>query len=146
MSGLRSGQVAAAAGVNPQTLRYYERRGLLPSPGRTPGGHRLYPAETVTRLQMIKAAQRLGFTLEEVAGILAGGARRRGGRRAGLRERTRAKLGDVEARIAELSAIAETLRQALAAGCDDLAACAREPRCPLPFGGTPAAGPEPPAR
>lgn len=51
MSGLRSGQVADAAGVNPQTLRYYERRGLLAEPERSLGGHRLYPPETVTVLR-----------------------------------------------------------------------------------------------
>jgi hypothetical protein len=67
--GLRSGQVAQAAGVNLQTLRYYERRGLLTPPQRTPGGHRLYAPEAVTLLRVIKAAQRLGFTLEEVADL-----------------------------------------------------------------------------
>jgi MerR family mercuric resistance operon transcriptional regulator len=60
MSTLRSSQVAAAAGVNVQTLRYYERRGLLSEPQRSLGGHRLYPPEAVTTLQVIKAAQRLG--------------------------------------------------------------------------------------
>ncbi|MFD0803890.1 MerR family transcriptional regulator, partial [Streptomonospora algeriensis] len=81
MSGpvLRSGQVAEAAGVNLQTLRYYERRGLLAEPQRSNGGHRLYPPEAVTVLRVIKAAQRLGFTLQEVADLLeAGAARRRG--------------------------------------------------------------------
>ncbi|WP_281280939.1 MerR family DNA-binding transcriptional regulator [Actinocorallia herbida] len=58
--GLRSGELAAAAGVNAQTLRYYERRGLLAEPERTLGGHRLYPAAAVTVLRVIKAAQRLG--------------------------------------------------------------------------------------
>jgi MerR family mercuric resistance operon transcriptional regulator len=57
-SGLRTGQIAEAAGVNQQTLRYYERRGLLAEPDRSPGGHRLYPPETVTVLRVIKAAQR----------------------------------------------------------------------------------------
>lgn len=52
--GLRSGELAAAAGVNVQTLRYYERRGLLDEPDRTLGGHRLYPSETVTVLRVIK--------------------------------------------------------------------------------------------
>lgn len=70
MSGLRTGQVAAAAGVNVQTLRYYERRGLLASPDRSLGGHRVYPEQTVTVLRVIKAAQKLGFTLEEVAELL----------------------------------------------------------------------------
>ena len=55
-AGLRSGELAAAAGVNVQTLRYYERRGLLAEPDRTLGGHRVYPAETVTVLRVIKAA------------------------------------------------------------------------------------------
>jgi MerR family mercuric resistance operon transcriptional regulator len=70
VSGLRSGEVARAAGVNPQTLRYYERRGLLSEPERTLGGHRVYRAEAVTVLRVIKAAQRLGFTLDEVAELL----------------------------------------------------------------------------
>nr|WP_231929877.1 MerR family transcriptional regulator [Micromonospora inositola] len=62
--------MAAAAGFNPQTLRYYERRGLLAVPSRSPGGHRVYPPETVALLRVVKAAQRLGFTLDEVAGLL----------------------------------------------------------------------------
>ncbi|MGC4897130.1 MerR family DNA-binding transcriptional regulator [Micromonospora sp. DT31] len=57
---LRSGQLADAVGVTVQTLRYYERRGLLAEPRRSPGGHRLYPAETVTLLRVVKAAQRPG--------------------------------------------------------------------------------------
>lgn len=72
-SGLRSGEVASAAGVNPETLRYYERRGLLAEPDRSLGGHRLYPSETVTVLRVIKTAQRLGFTLDEVADLLKAG-------------------------------------------------------------------------
>jgi MerR-like DNA binding protein len=51
---LRSGQLAEAAGVNLQTVRYYERRGLLAKPERSLGGHRLYPAETVTVLKVIR--------------------------------------------------------------------------------------------
>ncbi|TDE22116.1 MerR family transcriptional regulator [Actinomadura sp. 6K520] len=139
-AGLRSGQVAAAAGVNPQTLRYYERRGLLDRPVRTPGGHRVYPRETVTLLRVIKTAQRLGFTLDEVAALLEPGTARRrpgpggpDGTGAGLADRARSKLAEVEARIEELSAVAATLRSALAAGCDDLVACSAEPACPLPF-------------
>jgi DNA-binding transcriptional MerR regulator len=101
--GLRSGQVAAAAGVNVETLRYYERRGLLAEPGRSPGGHRMYPREAVTVLRVIKAAQRLGFTLDEVADLLDVGRHRhrsapgRRARDAGLQERAQAKLVEVEA-------------------------------------------------
>ncbi len=133
MSGLRSGQVADAAGVNLQTLRYYERRGLLADPVRTLGGHRLYPPETVTVLKVIKTAQRLGFTLEEVAELLETAQHRHGHRDAGLQERARLKLIEVEQRIDDLQVIRTTLRQALDAGCDDLMACANQPCCPLPF-------------
>lgn len=68
--GLRSGELAAAAGVNVQTLRYYERRGLLDEPDRTLGGHRVYAPDAVIVLRVIKAAQRLGFTLDDVADLL----------------------------------------------------------------------------
>jgi DNA-binding transcriptional MerR regulator len=139
--GLRSGQVAAAAGVNIETLRYYERRGLLSEPDRSPGGHRLYDAEAVTTLRVIKAAQRLGFTLDEVADLLDVGRRSHASRHrrrvrdadTGLQQRARAKLTEVEERIADLHTIRETLRAALDAGCDDLVACASNDCCPIPF-------------
>jgi len=125
--GLRSGQ-------NLQTLRYYERRGLLAEPDRSPGGHRLYPPEAVTVLRVIKAAQRLGFTLEEISDLLEAGRHRHGrDPDAGLQTRARDKLADVEAKIADLTVIAGTLRTALDAGCDDLIDCANSPHCPLPF-------------
>jgi MerR family mercuric resistance operon transcriptional regulator len=134
MSGLRSGQAARAAGVNRQTLRYYERRGLLAKPQRTPGGHRLYPAEIVTVLRVIKAAQRLGFTLAEIAALLEAGRHRHDSREgAGLRPRAAAKLTEVEAKIADLTVLADTLRSVLAAGCADLIDCAGQPHCPVPF-------------
>lgn len=134
MSGLRSSEVAAAAGVNPQTLRYYERRGLLAEPERTLGGHRLYPAEAVTVLRVIKAAQGLGFTLDEVADLLDAGQHRHGlNPDAGLRVRARTKLAEVEAKIADLQVIADTLRAAVDVGCDDLVECAGQPCCPIPF-------------
>ena len=134
-SGLRSGEVARAAGVNQQTLRYYERRGLLAEPARSAGGHRMYPPDAVTTLRVVKAAQRLGFTLDEVADLLAVGRHHhgRGRRPAGLRARARAKLDEVDARIADLTVIRERLMAALDAGCDDLATCAASERCPIPF-------------
>jgi DNA-binding transcriptional MerR regulator len=139
--GLRSGQVATAAGVNVETLRYYERRGLLAEPHRSPGGHRLYDADSVTTLRVIKAAQRLGFTLEEVAELLEVGRHRhrpRGARTvpatdAGLQARAQAKLAEVEERITDLITIRDNLRAALDAGCDDLIACAGTDCCPIPF-------------
>lgn len=131
---LRSGQVADAAGVNLQTLRYYERRGLLAEPTRSPGGHRLYPPEAVTVLRVIKSAQRLGFTLQEISDLLEAGRHRHGQNPDdGLQARARDKLIDVEAKIADLAVIAASLRSALDAGCDNLIDCAHTPTCPLPF-------------
>ena len=131
--GLRSGELAAAAGVNVQTLRYYERRGLLDEPDRTSGGHRLYAPEAVTVLRVIKAAQRLGFTLDDVAELLEAGHHRHKRRVGdGLQARAAAKLAEVEAKLADLAVIRDTLRAALAAGCDDLMACAGSHCCPLP--------------
>jgi DNA-binding transcriptional MerR regulator len=132
--GLRSGELATAAGVNPQTLRYYERRGLLAEPDRTLGGHRMYPPETVTVLRVIKAAQRLGFTLDDVAELLEAGRHHHGRRvKDGLQAHAAAKLAEVESKLADLTIIRDTLRAALAAGCDDLMTCAETDCCPLPF-------------
>jgi len=64
------GQVASGAGVNVQTVRYYERRGLLPKAPRTAGGYRTYDTEAVARLRFIKRAQDLGFSLEEITELL----------------------------------------------------------------------------
>ena len=108
---LRSGELADAAGVNHQTLRYYERRGLLPEPERSPGGHRLYPAEALTTLRVIKTAQRLGFTLDEVAELVDLGQHRHGRRRdRSLQTRAAAKLTEIETKIAHLQLIAASLR------------------------------------
>jgi MerR family transcriptional regulator, mercuric resistance operon regulatory protein len=147
-TGLRSGELAAAAGVNVQTLRYYERRGLLDEPDRTIGGHRMYPAETVTVLRVIKAAQRLGFTLGDVAELLEAGHHHSRRDRDGLPARAAAKLVEVEAALADLAVVRDTLRAALDAGCDDLMTCAESEYCPLPFvelgGGTPRSRKRPP--
>ena len=133
VGALRSGELANAAGVNLQTLRYYERRGLLAEPRRSPGGHRLYPPDSLTLLRVIKTAQRLGFTLDEVADLVDLGRHRHGSAEGGLRARAATKLSEVETRIADLQVIAATLRSAIDAGCDDLTACASSSCCPLPF-------------
>jgi DNA-binding transcriptional MerR regulator len=135
---LRIGELADAAGVNQQTLRYYERRGLLAAPDRSPGGHRLYPVEAVTTLRVIKAAQRLGFTLDEIADLVEVG-RHHHSRRPdrGLQAGATVKLAQIEAKIADLQVMAQTLRTAVDAGCDDLAACAASSCCPLPFADLP---------
>lgn len=129
-AGLRSGEVAERAGVNLQTLRYYERRGLLAEPGRSNGGHRLYPPDTVALLQVIKAAQRLGFTLDEVADLLDAGRRRRPS--ADLRERAISKIVEIDQRIADLTTIRATLTEVVDARCDSLTNCTCTD-CPIPY-------------
>jgi MerR family mercuric resistance operon transcriptional regulator len=66
---MRIGQVAAEAAVNVQTLRYYERRGLLPATARRASGYREYDPTAVSRVRFIKHAQALGFTLEDIGGL-----------------------------------------------------------------------------
>lgn len=129
-AALRSGQVAQAVGVNVETLRYYERRGIIAEPDRSLGGHRLYSEETVTTLRGIKAAQGLGFTLDEVAELLEASQHHHG---AGLQSRTEAKLAEVDQKIADLNMIRASLVEARDAGCDDLVQCANSDCCPIPF-------------
>lgn len=69
-SGITIGTLAKTAGVNVETIRYYQRRGLLPEPERPYGSIRRYGKSDVQRLSFIKTAQRLGFSLDEIAGLL----------------------------------------------------------------------------
>jgi DNA-binding transcriptional MerR regulator len=130
MAGLRTGEVAQRAGVNIQTLRYYERRGLIARPFRTVGGHRSYPPDTVTLIGVIKAAQRLGFTLDEVAVLLEAGHHRRPG--PSLRQRAVEKIAEVDRKMADLAAIRASLAEVVSAECDSLTDCTCSP-CPIPF-------------
>jgi DNA-binding transcriptional MerR regulator len=126
---LRTGEVAKLAGVNIQTLRYYERRGLIAEPERSPGGHRTYRADVVALLGVIKAAQRLGFTLDEVAELLDTRGRRHP--TPDLQERAARKLAEVEQKMHDLGTIRESLRQVIAARCDSLTHCTCQD-CPIP--------------
>jgi DNA-binding transcriptional MerR regulator len=78
LHALRSGEVANATGLSSDTLRHYEKLGLLAAPMRSQKGYRLYPPETVARVQMIRSAVRVGFSLAELVGVFkerrAGGA------------------------------------------------------------------------
>jgi DNA-binding transcriptional MerR regulator len=121
VTGLRTGELAERAGVNVQTLRYYERRGLLESPPRRPSGQREYPEVAVRLLRTIKAAQRLGFTLAEIEELLALSEHRRG--TGELRRRARLKVAEVDARIGQLQQVRERLLTVVAADCDSLTDC-----------------------
>ena len=123
---LTIGQVATAADVNIQTIRYYERRGLFPTPKRTAAGYRQYADEAVARLRFIKHAQDLGFSLNEVQDLL--GLRvRHGAACDAVERRTRQKIEVVQQRIRDLQRMKRTLER-LASAC-----AARRPTddCPI---------------
>lgn len=120
------GQLAAAAGVNVQTVRYYERRGFFPPTQRTRTGYRQYAGDALARLRFIRHAQTLGFSLDEITELLA--LRVRHGAGCGAVERkTRRKIALVEHRIRDLEQLKVTLER-LAAACQ-----ARQPTqdCPI---------------
>ena len=107
--------------------------GVLRPPQRTLGGHRLYSPDAVMVRRVIKAAQRLGFTLEEISELIEVGRHHHGKADAGLQARAGEKLREVESRIAGLQEIRATLKATLDAGCDDIVQCAGSDCCPLPF-------------
>lgn len=123
---LTIGELASRAGVNIQTVRYYERRGLMPKPARTRSGYRQYQPEAVDRLRFIRRAQGLGFSLEEIAELLALRVRHLSACGA-VEARAREKVAVVERKIDELQRMKDTLER-LAAACQ-----AREPtsECPI---------------
>lgn len=123
---LTIGRIAAAAEVNVQTVRYYERRGLLAAPQRTASGYRQYAEDAVARLQFIKRAQELGFSLKEIQGLLALRVRH-GSACDAVERRTRQKIALVERKIEDLQRIRRTLEQ-LAGAC-----ATRQPteECPI---------------
>lgn len=123
---LSIGQVAHQAGVNIQTLRYYERRGLLASPERTDAGRRQYPAETVRLIRFIKRAQDLGFTLKEVEELIAL-RQTRGRDRARVRRLATEKLADVDEKIGRLRAI----RKAVSTLVESCACQGEALECPI---------------
>ena len=118
---MRIGEVARRAGVNVETLRYYERRGLLDEPPRGINGHRDYDEATVRFVKAVKEAQRLGFTLEEIAEH----ARLTGVGRAheAVRTRVAQKLDEIDERIASLRRVREELARVVGCACDSLDHC-----------------------
>jgi DNA-binding transcriptional MerR regulator len=118
---VRIGEVAERAGVNVETLRYYERRGLLPEPVRSPSGHRAYDEEAVRFVRAIKETQSLGFTLAEIEEYLR--LIRRQNPSAAMRGRVAAKIDEVDEKIASLRRVREELGRVLGCACDSLDRC-----------------------
>ncbi len=107
---LTIGRLARAAGVGVETIRYYQQRGLLPVPDRV-GSYRHYPLTLIQRIRFIKRAQELGFSLQDIGGLLS---LEDGRDRQAIREIAAARLEQIEAKLADLGRMRSTLSHVLA--------------------------------
>ena len=127
MKSLTIGKLAKDAGVNLETVRYYERRGLLPKPPRsTSSGYRQFPEDAARRLRFIRRAQELGFSLAEIGELLSLRVSRTSTSGA-IRARTEAKIADIDSKIRTLESMKKSL-QRLTKACDG---CAPMADCPI---------------
>lgn len=108
MAAMKISEVAEQGGVNRQTIRYYEREGLLPEPPRLASGYRIFPSQTVRRVRFIKRAQELGFSLAEIRELLTLRVDRKRDR-AAVRTIAHAKLSQIDEKIRSL----EVMKRAL---------------------------------
>ncbi|HEX6999627.1 MAG TPA: heavy metal-responsive transcriptional regulator [Gammaproteobacteria bacterium] len=118
------GRLATVAGVNIDTVRYYERSGLLPPPRRRSSGYREYGAADVARLRFIRRAKELGFTLEEIRELLALSSDAQGDMQE-VKSKAQARLRQVERKIAELQRVRRGLERLIEAcpGRGELRSC-----------------------
>lgn len=124
MNGLTIGQLAHQADVNVETVRFYERRGLIEDPPRRASGYRQYPQTVVDRLRFIRRAKELGFTLDEIGELLVLRSHPAENRDR-ARAQARAKIADIERRIEDLTRMKQAL-SSLAEACqrgDDTEDC-----------------------
>ncbi len=124
METLTISRLARQGGVNLETIRYYERQGLLPKPPRTPAGYRMFPQEAARRLRFIRRSQELGFSLGEIRDLLSL-RMKPGARRADVRARADAKIADIEQKIRALQGMKKALcgLSERCDGCGSLAEC-----------------------
>ena len=109
---LRSGELARLAGVSTDTLRHYERKGLLARPRRSANGYREYPASDLDRVRLVRGALGIGFSLDELARVFS--VRDRGGAPCHqVRALAGTKLTEVETQLGELTALRDELRRLL---------------------------------
>ena len=116
MAALTIGQLAKRAGVGVETIRFYEREGLLDEPERLPSGYRQYAADVVERVKFLRHAQRLGFTLKDAKDLLELKNDPTADRR-DVRDKASKKLADIEQKIRELESMRDDLSR-LIAECD----------------------------
>jgi|SRR5215472_13226839 len=107
------GELSQRTGCNIETIRYYERIGLLPQPQRSAGRYRRYDTDDVARLRFVRRARQLGFTLDDIRALLRLAGSKGRHVRAEARELATAHLLDVRAKIADLQAMERTLADAI---------------------------------
>jgi len=124
MNTHKIGHAAKQAGFSVGTVRYYEREGLLNLAYRSDAGYRLYSDADIARLQFIRKAKSLGFTLEDIAELLR--LQDGGGSQAQVRERVRERLTDLDHKILHLTVIRDALAtlEHQCSGCGPIAGCA----------------------
>lgn len=110
MGSLTIGQVAKKAQVNVETVRYYERRGLIPKPPRRASGYRQYSEETIKRIRFIKHAKDLGFSLREILELLSLRVDAKT-TCADIKNKTEAKILDIDAKISNLQRMRKALKK-----------------------------------
>lgn len=123
--GLQRAELARRTGCNLETIRYYEKIGMMPHPPRTASGYRVYDADHVSRLHFILRARELGFRIEEIRGLLAlvdGGTQTC----AEIKERTERHIADIRTKIADLRRIERVLATTAAKCTGD-----KVPDCPI---------------
>jgi MerR family mercuric resistance operon transcriptional regulator len=125
MQSLTIGRLAEAAGVNPETVRYYERIKLMPSPARTASGHRAYEEGHVQRLAFIRRGRELGFSIEQIRALLSLAEPSRASC-AEAREIARTRLDEVRSKLADLVRIEGVLAATIAQCSGDAV-----PSCPV---------------
>lgn len=126
----RIGEIAEQTGVSVETLRYYEKRGLLNAPPRTEGGFRQYSADVLDRIRFIRQAQSLGLTLDDIQQLVIGQQRRNhrpSCRR--VRDLLTRRIDEIDERIKELREFRRTLHEHLGS-CERALARTTEPSCP----------------
>ena len=126
--------MSALAGVSPDTLRYYEREGLLPTPPRTSGGFRLYTSQEVDRLAFIRRAQAIGLSLDEIRDLVSAAAS--GARCRQMRGLIHGRIEQVDKLLADLRGLRRTLVAAERA-CDRALEADPSSECPVVTNGTP---------
>ena len=117
MGSFTIGQLAKRAGVGIETVRFYEREGLIPEPPRRPSGYRDYPPDTVTRIVFIRRAKELGFSLKEINELLDFRVRPRRSC-ARVQRSAEAKIADIDGKIANLQRMRRALKD-LTRACED---------------------------